>query len=87
LSVRRDGHGRRRLVDNDPQGGFAGWHDWSPDGRWLVTRGVAPGDDPFDPRLQLRFVRADGRRVRRLTLPPQVEFAYPLSWQPLRPRR
>lgn len=81
-TVRRDGRGRRRLVDNDPDGATAGWHDWSPDGRWLVSRGVAPNGDPFDPQLQLRFVRADGKRERRLTLPAQVEYASPLSWQP-----
>lgn len=81
-TVRRDGRGRRRLVDNDPEGATAGWHDWSPDGRGLVSRGAAPNGDPFDPQLQLRFVRTDGRRERRLTLPAQVEYASPLSWQP-----
>ena len=84
-TARRDGRGRRRLIDNDPDGAVAGWHDWSPDGRWLVSRGVAPQGDPFDPQLQLRFVRSDGRRERRLTLPAQVEYATPLSWQPRRP--
>ena len=82
--MRRDGLGRRRLVDNDPDSGTAGWHDWSPDGRWIVSLGSAPSGDPFDPLLQLRFVRIDGRRERRLTLPAQVEYAYPLSWQPAR---
>jgi hypothetical protein len=83
-TVRRDGSGRRRLIDNDPDGAAAGWHDWSPDGRWVVSGGVAPGGDPYDPRLQLVFVRSDGRREHRLTLPAEVEEAYPLSWQPRR---
>ena len=83
-TVRRDGRDRRRLVDNDPGGASAGWHDWSPDGRWIVSRASAASTDPFDPLLQLRFVRTDGRRERRLTLPGQVEYAYPLAWQPAR---
>lgn len=82
-AVRRDGSDRRRLIDNgrDPA---AGWHDWSPDGRWVVSGGIAPGGDPYDPRLQLVFARIDGRRERRLTLPAEIEGAYPLSWQPRR---
>jgi len=26
-TVRRDGRDRRRLIDNDPSGASAGWHD------------------------------------------------------------
>jgi len=50
----------------------------------VVSRASAESNDPFDPLLQLQFVRIDGRREHRLTLPGQVEYAYPLSWQPAR---
>ena len=82
--MRRDGRDRRRLIDNDPDGASAGWHDWSPDGRWVVARASAESSDPFDPILQLRFVRIDGHREHRSSLPGQVEYAYPLTWQPVR---
>ena len=72
--------GGYRIYSVDPEGknlqaitpeGFEGiWHNWSPDGRWLLADGKTE-DGKYDIFLML----ADGSDLRRLTKGPKYEQA------------
>lgn len=66
-AVTPDGKKQWKLTDNEL---FEGWHDWSPDGKWLAIEMYDKGNTEFG----IYLMNFDTKEVRKLTDPKDFKY-------------